>query len=153
MAAAEREGDSEVGAGFETCPAPKPVTRKLTEAEQAVRLANVVLDRPGIDPDGDLTILARQLLRQRELLPMSIAPRDGTHILAYLHSDPDDCGYRGFGEWREIWWKPYENFGCFMPWHAGDPFDSHSGNEAPEHFGEAIPIAWMPLPENPNGAR
>jgi hypothetical protein len=78
---------------------------------------------------------------------MDSAPKDGTHILAYLYTAPDDCGYRGFGEWREIWWKPYDSLGMFMPWHAGDPFDSHTRGEAPEHFGEGVPIAWTPLPQ------
>lgn len=81
--------------------------------------------------------------------PMATAPKDGTHILAYLWSAPDDCGYRGFGEWREIWWKPYTGLGMFMPWHAGDLFDSHTAGEAPEHFGEGVPIGWLPLPKRP----
>jgi hypothetical protein len=78
---------------------------------------------------------------------MNSAPRDGTHILAYLYSEPDDCGYSGFGEWREIFWK--EDRIMSLNWHAGDPWDSHSGNQAPEHFGDGVPIAWLPLPPKP----
>jgi hypothetical protein len=86
-------------------------------------------------------------------LDMSSAPRDGTHFLAYLYQAPDDEDYRGFGEWREIFYKATDRFGFNTPWHAGDPHDSHSGSEAPEHFGEAIPIAWLPLPTKPAGAK
>lgn len=132
----------------------KPVTRKLSEREQAIRLADAVLDRTGIDPDSDVAVLARQLLRLHERvrpMPMHMAPRDGTHILAYLYSEPDDCGYRGFGEWREIWWKPYQSLGMDMPWHAGDPADSHTRGEAPEHFGEGVPVVWLQIPNNPLG--
>jgi hypothetical protein len=128
------------------------VTRKLSEEEWAARLANTVLDRPGIDPDCYLAVLSRQLLRLQERYAphsMETAPRDGTRILAYLYSDPDDDGYRGFGEWREIWWKPYTSLGMAMPWHAGDPHDSHTHGEAPEHFGEGVPVAWMPIPRRP----
>jgi hypothetical protein len=38
----------------------------MTELEQAVLLANKVLDRVNADPDDDLAILARQFLRARE---------------------------------------------------------------------------------------
>lgn len=84
---------------------------------------------------------------------MESAPRDGTHILAFLYQAPVDESYRGFGEWREIFWEPYRGPLGQMPWHAGDPFDSHSGREAPEHFGEAVPIAWLPLPATPSDAK
>jgi hypothetical protein len=78
---------------------------------------------------------------------MSTAPRDGTHILAFLYREGDD-DHRAFGEWREIWWRPYKSLGMFMPWHAGNPADSHSG-PAPEHFGEGVPVAWLPKPPTP----
>jgi hypothetical protein len=35
----------------------------MTELEQAVILADKVLDKPYIDPDGDICLLARQFLR------------------------------------------------------------------------------------------
>lgn len=85
--------------------------------------------------------------------PMERAPRDGTHILGYLYSAPDDCGYRGFGEWREIYYKEIIGLmGMRLCWHAGDPDDGHTGNEAPEHYGEGVPIAWLPLPPSPLSA-
>lgn len=40
----------------------------MTESEEAVIIANKVLDRINADPDDDLAILARELLRLRELL-------------------------------------------------------------------------------------
>lgn len=128
----------------------KQVLRDLTKEERAYRVANVVLEKS--TEDSDAAILARQLLREREKYtgrPMPLAPKDGTHILAYLYSEPDDCGYKGFGEWREIFYKPYTSMGMYLPWHAGDPADSHSGDGAPEHFGENVPIAWIGLPINP----
>lgn len=38
----------------------------MTEREQAIGLATRVLDRPSADPDDDLAVLARQLLRRDE---------------------------------------------------------------------------------------
>ena len=38
----------------------------MTEKEDALRLAHAVLDKPHIDPDGDISMLARQFLRARE---------------------------------------------------------------------------------------
>lgn len=40
----------------------------MTEATDAIRLANIILDRPSGDPDDDLAVLSRQLLRTREKL-------------------------------------------------------------------------------------
>jgi hypothetical protein len=36
--------------------------------EQSIKLANKILERYDIDPDGDLCVLARQLLRREERL-------------------------------------------------------------------------------------
>ena len=38
----------------------------MTEKEQAILLANKVLDRPYADPDDDLALLSRQFLRSLE---------------------------------------------------------------------------------------
>lgn len=38
----------------------------MTERQEAIELANHILDRPNGDPDDDLAILARQLLRMIE---------------------------------------------------------------------------------------
>jgi hypothetical protein len=40
----------------------------MTELEDAIRIANAVLDKPYIDPDGDICLLARQFLRARDTL-------------------------------------------------------------------------------------
>jgi hypothetical protein len=127
------------------------IPRKLTETERAARIAHKVLDRPGGDPDDTLAMLARQFLRARERFkprPMSEAPRDGTRFLAYLYWSP--CSnHPGFGEWREIFFKEWRGPFGPMPWHAGDPWDSHSGEPGSDHFGIAVPIAWVPLPDKP----
>lgn len=80
------------------------------------------------------------------------APRDGTRILASLYReasvDMDGFKMKAFREVREIWYQPYQIMGMQMPWHAGDPYDSHDGM-APEHMGEAVPTHWQPLPTPP----
>jgi hypothetical protein len=38
------------------------------ERDEAIVLANAILDRPNADPDDDLAVLARQLLRALERL-------------------------------------------------------------------------------------
>lgn len=98
--------------------------------------------------------LKHQVMRWPGGREMSDAPRDGTHILAYLYMAPDDEDYPGFGEWREIFYKPGNGgvTGWSMPWRAGDPFDSHSG-DPPECMGENVPIAWLPLPARPASAK
>lgn len=40
----------------------------MSEAKQALLLADKVLERPSADPDDDLAVLARQLVRTREKL-------------------------------------------------------------------------------------
>lgn len=88
--------------------------------------------------------------------PMSTAPRDGAHILAVLVrescEDMDGIRRRAFSEVREIFYRPYVNFGMSLPWHAGDPIDSHDGF-APEHMGEGIPVLWRPVPRHNLGGR
>lgn len=80
------------------------------------------------------------------------APKDGTHILAILYreatEDMDGLRRGSFSEVREIWFRPYRQFGMQLPWHAGDPFDAHDGM-APDHFGEDVPTHWQSLPNPP----
>ena len=40
----------------------------MTEAEKAIKLADKILDRPTGDPDDDLAVLSRQLLRALETI-------------------------------------------------------------------------------------
>lgn len=101
---------------------------------------------------NDFRRVVEAAIRVDSWKPIETAPRDGTHILAVLCRDAcfdmDDIRRAAFSEVREIWYKPYDQFGMFLPWHAGDPFDSHDGM-APEHFGEAVPIYWRAIPAFP----
>lgn len=38
----------------------------MTEKQHAFTLAHAILDKPGEDPDSDISVLARQFLRARE---------------------------------------------------------------------------------------
>lgn len=65
----------------------------MSELDDALMLANRVLDKPYIDPDGDICMLARQLLRQTERLSQS-APQQEL-VTAMGHDDAlkqiDEC--------------------------------------------------------------
>ena len=52
----------------------------MNEKESSVILANKILERPNADPDDDLAVLARQLLRREERLQLisDIAEGSGT---------------------------------------------------------------------------
>lgn len=39
----------------------------MSEKEESLKLANLILDRPWADPDDDLAVLARNLLRTHEI--------------------------------------------------------------------------------------
>lgn len=51
---------------------------RLSEKEQAIILANKILDRPSVDPDGNLAVLSRQLLRALERLGEYKPPEDAS---------------------------------------------------------------------------
>lgn len=53
--------------------------KELDEEAVAVKLANYVLDRQSIDPDGDICLLARQFLRKLESM-RSVVHACGGHV-------------------------------------------------------------------------
>lgn len=56
----------------------------MSEREDAIKLANHVLDRPYADPDDDVAILARQFLRAIEIGPRILPPegqKDSVRLL------------------------------------------------------------------------
>lgn len=57
----------------------------MEEHEEALLLAGKILDRPHADPDDDLAILARQLLRTREQLNAI------WHAYGCAHNDCASC--------------------------------------------------------------
>lgn len=67
----------------------------MTEAEQAIRLAHIVLDRRNADPDDDFAILARQLLRalDRESAAFAQGAEQRTEQIVFLlderHADDE----------------------------------------------------------------
>ena len=76
------------------------------------------------------------------------APKDGTHFLGLIEEPPDDCGYPGYREAREMWWKPRRGFfGEEMPWCAGGP--GHDGDDGAEHYGGGLVTHWQPLSAPP----
>lgn len=104
----------------------------MTESEHAVILADKVLDRPSGDPDDDLAVLARQLLRARERLEwrrIDTAPRYPLDDLRYgptlLLFVDDNVGVG-------CWDQDFDKFYVEYP----------EGGSQPSH--------WMPLPEPPN---
>lgn len=49
-------------------PMNEAMRRELSETDVAIKLANYVLNDARNDPDGDLSLLARQFLRHREVM-------------------------------------------------------------------------------------
>lgn len=103
----------------------------MSEREDAIRIANFILDRVNADPDGDLAVLARQFLRAISPVrqPIASAPKDGTEFIAFENGELYRCAWaeRDDGEGRVDcgWWDFW--------------------NESFEY-----PTHWMPLPEPPS---
>lgn len=121
----------------------------------------------GTDPNHEAAFDANDLRRARAVRArliagadgwqtMETAPRDGTHILAVLSreasEDMDGAWWPAHHELREIWYRPYRQLGMDLPWHAGDPFDLPSREHGSDHFGDAVPTAWRPLPSPPRAS-
>jgi hypothetical protein len=64
----------------------------MSESDDAVLLANRVLDRPYIDPDGDICMLARQLLRRVEEIATLKRERDAAVTTLNYVADMTYCG-------------------------------------------------------------
>ena len=79
-------------------------------------------------------------------LPMSTAPRDGTHVLAVtIEPGDNDAGNRDYEIVREIWWEPVDRgFGLATPWRSGGY--GHDGRPGAESYGEGLVLCWMPIP-------
>ena len=65
-----------------------------------------------------------------EWQPISTAPKDGTHIIAFRTSKPDHI--------ESMYWAEYDEGGG--AWHWSYDGDSPTQNQ---------PTHWMPLPEPP----
>lgn len=57
----------------------------LSEKDRAIKLANTVLERPNADPDDDLVILSRQLLRALEQKHIGYPSSVRAHPFAVIH--------------------------------------------------------------------
>jgi hypothetical protein len=65
----------------------------VSERADAIRLANIVLDRPNADPDDDLAMLSRQLLRaieREEILLQMVAALTELSAGLVARMDMDD---------------------------------------------------------------
>ena len=89
-----------------------PEMRKYDrEPEEALALANRVLDRHGLDPDGELCVLARQLIRRTEQLA-KFDPRTfpmNCDLCNTLMNSTDDYDWHGIGNCVDICDKCWGN--------------------------------------------
>lgn len=112
----------------------------MTEYNAAIALANAILDEPGRDPDDDLSVLARQLLRAIEhdadWQPIETAPKDGTRILIHSGERCSNCpdGTLGISVayWHDDAWSTGRN--------------AYSGADL---YARHQPTHWMPAPIPP----
>ncbi len=120
-----------------------------SEFDDAVRLANIVLDKPYIDPDGDICMLARQFLRavEREGVgkwqTIKSAPKDGTEVLIGGGFFDWDGSYGEnvphTGVTIASWQESYDR----KPW-RGENVGAH------DEYYRYDPTHWMPLPKPPS---
>lgn len=61
------------------------MSKKITERQEAILLANKILERPNADPDDDLALLSRQFLREVEKSLESYDP-----MKDLIHSNRDE---------------------------------------------------------------
>ena len=79
----------------------------MTEKQQAFDLANAALDKPHIDPDGDIAMLARQFLRAREEIDaMRAALEPFGEYAKHLDDKPDEeaitTHWEGIHKWTHV---------------------------------------------------
>lgn len=124
----------------------------MSERDEAIALANRVLDRPSGDPDDDLAVLARQFLRALE-------PRD-EH--GRPHCASCSCGKRApvqgerFGNGRRIgpgtiaWREHLEAFGAYSGKYGSDQSADRIAERGGFSYGELQtflgrdPVTWIP---------
>lgn len=77
---------------------------KANDPENALKLAERVLDRPFADPDDDQAVLARQLIRKSEALTILKTRLEAAEAVCRL-ADVHYCGaWKGaIGEALEAW--------------------------------------------------
>lgn len=79
----------------------------MSENDEATVIANRVLDRPSADPDDDLAILARQLLRAREEIARLAKIADAA---TKLREHQDQFGQKHIKDYLEDNAKLWANF-------------------------------------------
>lgn len=67
-----------------------------TEPETALRLASTILDNRHLDPDSDICVLARQLIRTRESLKAYQVTAKRSTALLFSGAFLGGCGVVGF---------------------------------------------------------
>jgi hypothetical protein len=119
----------------------------MTERDEAIKLAHAVLDKPYIDPDGDICMLARQFLRavEGEWLPIDTAPKDGTKVLV-------SNNHRWFGICSFEMPQAYADYPRWCIWMFGyGGWRLKLNDEA--WVETADPTHWMPRPFPPSEDR
>ena len=76
----------------------------LRERTDATTLAHKLLDNPSLDPDGDASVLARQLLRERERTEVLRQAALDFARLVFVERFPleDTAVHRSYKELREV---------------------------------------------------